>query len=70
MVTKMAPTYASLTLGFLEETALYPKIETKFERNILIYFKEDFWMMVSLFRKQTTQNKKNFLTCLTTWTTN
>jgi hypothetical protein len=42
MGTKMAPSYATLTLGYLEECILYPKIENVFGTDILHYFKENF----------------------------
>lgn len=42
MGTKMAPVYATLTLGYLEEKILYPRIENRFGRQILNYFKENF----------------------------
>jgi hypothetical protein len=42
MGTKMAPTYANLTLAFLEEEMLYPKIERMFGTEAASHFKETF----------------------------
>ena len=42
MGTKMAPCYAALTLAFLEEELLYPKIERIFGIESATYFKESY----------------------------
>jgi hypothetical protein len=38
MGTRMAPTYATLVLGYIEETVLYPKIEQVFGKENLLIF--------------------------------
>jgi hypothetical protein len=42
MGTKMAPSYATLTLAFLEEKFLYPKIEKMFGIESALYFKDNY----------------------------
>jgi hypothetical protein len=42
MGTKMAPTYATLTMGYLEEKYLYPEIEKIYGYDILMSFKIHF----------------------------
>ena len=46
MGTKVAPTYAILTLGFLEESILYPTVNKNLGNSALLYFKRNFFRYI------------------------
>ena len=46
MGTKFAPAYAILTLGFIEETILYPSILQRWGEQVQHYFKANFWKYI------------------------